>query len=36
MFPATPRDGSRFGPVYPVSKLLKFFKLFGQRLSTET
>jgi hypothetical protein len=22
--------------MYPVSKLLKFFKLFGQRLSTET
>jgi hypothetical protein len=34
---APPRaHGFRFGPVYPVSKLLKFFKLFGQRLSTET
>jgi hypothetical protein len=28
--------GFRFGPVHPVSKVLKFFKLFGQRLSTET
>jgi hypothetical protein len=34
---APPRAcGFRFGPAYPVSKLLKFFKLFGQRLLTET
>jgi hypothetical protein len=26
---------SSFGPAYPVSKLLKFFKLFGQRPNTE-
>jgi len=28
--------GFRFGTVYPVSKALKFLKLFGQRLRTET
>jgi hypothetical protein len=34
---APPRAcGFRLGPVYPVSKLLKFFKLFGQRLRKET
>jgi hypothetical protein len=27
---------SSFGPSYAVSKLLKFFKLFGQRLNTES
>jgi hypothetical protein len=26
---------SGFGPAYPVSKLLKFFKLFDQRPNTE-
>jgi hypothetical protein len=26
---------SSFGPAHPVSKLLKFFKLFGQRSNTE-
>jgi hypothetical protein len=27
---------SGFGPAYTVSKLLKFFKLFGERLRKET
>jgi hypothetical protein len=34
---APPRAcGFRFGPAYTVSKLLKFFKLFGERLRKET
>jgi hypothetical protein len=28
-------SGSRIGLSYPVSKLLKFFKLFGQHPNTE-